>query len=222
MTGTDVAAVLQPLDGMTSDLGKFYKDLHQHPELSFQEDRTAAKVAERLRKLEYDVTTGIGGTGVVGMLRNGAGPTVLLRADMDALPVKEKTGLAYASKATGKDPDGKTVPVMHACGHDTHVTCLLGAADLLTRSQKHWSGTIMAVFQPAEEVGGGAKAMINDGLFDRLGRPTSSSASTSPRCPPAPSATTSARPSPPPTLGRSGCWDEAPTAPAPSRPSTRW
>jgi len=172
-TSSPVAArpVLDPLAQLTPELVALYKDLHQHPELSHQEERTAAKVAERVEAAGYDVTTGVGGTGVVGVLHNGDGPTVLLRADMDALPVEEQTGLPYASTATATDADGKTVPVMHACGHDMHVTCLVGTADLLARAKGSWQGTVLAVFQPAEEVGGGARAMVDDGLFDRFGHP---------------------------------------------------
>ena len=115
--------------------------------------------------------TGVGGTGVVGVLRNGAGRTVLLRADMDGLPVEEATGLDYASVARGIDPDGIDVPVMHACGHDVHVTCLLGAAELLLNSAAEWSGTLVVLFQPAEELGGGAQAMVDDGLYERIPPP---------------------------------------------------
>ncbi|WP_245679166.1 amidohydrolase [Actinomadura hibisca] len=154
--------VLDGLDTMKDDLASFYKDLHAHPETAFDEHRTAGKVADRLRKAELEVTTEVGRTGVVGMLRNGDGPTVLLRADMDALPVTEQTGLPYASTVEGK---------MHACGHDVHVTCLLGALELLAGARQGWSGTVMAVFQPAEEAGGGAQAMVDDGLYDRFGKP---------------------------------------------------
>ncbi|MEV0171998.1 amidohydrolase [Streptomyces sp. NPDC050803] len=150
-------------------LRDLYKDLHAHPELSFQEFRTAAIVAARLREQGWEVTEGVGRTGVVGVLTNGEGPVILLRADMDGLPVKEETGLPYASTATGTDPDGKEVPVMHACGHDMHVTCLLGATAQLAATRAHWSGTVVAVFQPAEEVGG-APAMIEDGFLDRFPR----------------------------------------------------
>lgn len=149
-----------------------YQDLHRNPELSFQETRTAGIVAERLTAMGYDVTAGVGGTGVVGLLRNGDGPVVLLRADMDGLPVEEKTGLAYASAQRGVDDDGHDVAVMHACGHDMHVTCLLAACDLLATDRATWSGTLMAVFQPAEEQGAGAKAMLADGLYERFGTPT--------------------------------------------------
>lgn len=163
--------VLASLDGLLPELEKLYTDLHAHPELSLQETRTAGIAAEQLRAAGFEVTTGIGKTGVVGMLRNGAGPTVMLRADMDALPVKEDTGLPYASQATGTDREGKTVPVMHACGHDLHVTWLAGAASLLARARGAWRGTLLAVFQPAEETGEGARAMIAGGLIARFPKP---------------------------------------------------
>lgn len=163
--------VLSDLDGLLPDLERLYQDLHAHPELSHQEDRTAGLAAERLRAAGFEVTTGIGGTGVVGLLRNGAGPTVMLRADMDALPVKEATGLPYASQATATDREGKVVPVMHACGHDLHVTWLAGAAALLGGARDAWHGTLLAVFQPAEETGDGAKGMIDGGLFTRFPKP---------------------------------------------------
>jgi hippurate hydrolase len=155
----------------TAVLADVYRDLHAHPELSYHENRTAALVADRLAALGYDVTTGVGRTGVVAVLRNGEGPTALLRADMDALPVLEKTGLPYASTVRGTDPDGLDVPVMHACGHDMHVTCLLGAAEDLVGDRTTWRGTVVLVFQPAEEVGGGALRMVEDGLFERFPRP---------------------------------------------------
>ena len=156
---------------MTHPLEELYKDLHAHPELAFHETRTAGIVAEWLRRSGLDVTTGIGVTGVAGVLRNGEGPTVLLRADMDALPVREETGLEYASEAFGVDVDGERVPVMHACGHDVHVTCLLGAVERLTLERDTWSGTLVAVFQPGEERGGGAERMIEDGLYEKVPRP---------------------------------------------------
>ena len=162
---------MQTGDASMAALAALYQDLHQNPELSFGEHRTAGVVADRLQHLGYDTTTGVGRTGVVGVLRNGAGPTVLLRADMDALPVLEQTGLAYASTARGTDPDGRDVPVMHACGHDVHVTCLIGACEALAGDRTSWSGTLVVVFQPAEEVGAGALAMIDDGLFDRVPQP---------------------------------------------------
>ncbi len=153
---------------MAIDLEATYRDLHEHPELSFQEHRTAGIVAGHLRRLHLVVHEGIGGTGVVGVLANGAGPTVLLRADMDGLPVREETGLPYASTARATDHDGQDVPVMHACGHDVHVTALLGAVERLVSGKSSWTGTLIAVFQPAEERGGGARAMVQDGLFQKV------------------------------------------------------
>jgi amidohydrolase len=143
-----------------------YRDLHRHPELSHQERRTAGKVAEQLRQSGYHVHDAVGGTGVVGILANGDGPTVLLRADMDALPVREATGLPYASTETATDADGNQVPVMHACGHDVHVVSLLGAAHLLADHVDQWNGTVAAVFQPAEETGDGARGMVADRLTE--------------------------------------------------------
>ena len=154
-----------------ADLSGLYRDLHAHPELAFQEKRTAGIVAERLRSLGYETSTGIGRTGVVGVLRNGPGPIALLRADMDALPVAEETGLPYASAARATDDEGRDVPLMHACGHDMHVACLLGAAADLAADRSSWQGTLLLVFQPAEEAGQGAQAMLDDGLFDRYGAP---------------------------------------------------
>ena len=132
--------VLHNLDSMLPDLEALYKDVHSHPELSMQETRTAGLVADRLRAADYEVTTGVGKTGVVGVLRNGDGPTVMLRADMDALPVEEATGLPYASKATATDREGETVPVSHVCGHDMHVTWLAGATKLLAEARSTWFG----------------------------------------------------------------------------------
>ena len=162
---------LRDLGAVLADLEALYKDVHSHPELSMQELRTAGLAAERLRAAGYEVTTGVGKTGVVGLLRNGDGPTVMLRADMDALPVQEVTGLPYASKVTGIDRDGNSVPVSHMCGHDMHVTWLAGAAKLLADARTTWRGTLMAVFQPAEETAEGAQAMIDDGLFRRFPKP---------------------------------------------------
>jgi hippurate hydrolase len=153
------------------ELERLYTDIHSHPELPFQERRTAGIAADRLRGAGYDVTDEIGGTGVVGILRNGDGPTVMLRADMDALPVREQTGLPYASTQTAIDSDGRTVPVMHACGHDMHVTWLIGAAVAMAESRDTWRGTLMPVFQPAEETGRGAQAMIDGGLLARFPKP---------------------------------------------------
>jgi len=163
--------VLKNLGGLLPALEAVYQDLHAHPELSMQEMRTAGIAADRLRAAGYEVTAGVGKTGVVGLLRNGDGPTVMLRADMDALPVQEATGLPYASTATATDSSGKTVPVMHACGHDMHVTWLIGAATLLAKARDTWKGTLMPVFQPAEETAAGAQAMIDDGLFQRFPKP---------------------------------------------------
>jgi amidohydrolase len=150
------------MDDLLGRLTDVYRDLHRHPELSGEEHRTAGVVAAWLRALGHEVVEGIGGTGVVGVLRNGPGPTVLLRADMDALPVTETTGLAYASGVEG---------TMHACGHDVHVTCLLGAAERLTLSREAWSGTVVLLFQPAEETVTGARSMVDDDLFTRVPRP---------------------------------------------------
>ncbi|HEU5363244.1 MAG TPA: amidohydrolase [Gaiellaceae bacterium] len=151
-----------PSDAVVADVEALYKDVHRHPELSMHEDRTAALAAERLQRAGFEVTAGVGKTGVVGVLRNGDGPTVMLRADMDALPVQEQTGLDYASTTDG---------VMHACGHDMHVAWLAGAAALLASGRDGWHGTLLAVFQPAEETAAGARAMIDDGLFDRFPKP---------------------------------------------------
>ncbi|MBU4464712.1 MAG: amidohydrolase [Actinobacteria bacterium] len=156
---------------MTLDLEAIYVDLHRHPELSFQETRTAGIVVDRLRELGIEFEEGIGKTGVLGVIRNGEGPVVWLRADMDALPVEELTGLEYASTARGTDPRGTNVPVMHACGHDMHVTALLGALERLVDTKGEWAGTIVAVFQPAEEHGAGSQAMIADGALERFPKP---------------------------------------------------
>lgn len=165
------SAVLMDLEALLPDLESFYKDVHAHPELSMQEVRTAALVADRLRALGFDVTTGVGTTGVVGLLHNGDGSTVMLRADMDALPIAEATGLPYASTVTVLGADGGSVPVMHACGHDMHVTWLVGAATAFAGARDAWCGTLMVLFQPAEETGAGAQAMIDDGLFTRFPKP---------------------------------------------------
>lgn len=159
-------------DDLLSRLEDLYRDLHAHPELSFQEHRTAGIVADWLRGFEgVEVLEGIGGTGVVGVIENGPGPVVALRADMDALPVLEATDLPYASSEMGIDREGKTVPVAHACGHDLHVTCLLGAVKRLVADRATWAGTVVAIFQPAEELVAGALAMVDDDLFDRVPRP---------------------------------------------------
>ena len=156
---------------MTIDLEALYIDLHRHPELSFQETRTAGVIAKHLEDLGIEFEEGVGKTGVAAVIRNGDGPVVWLRADMDALPVPEQTGLEYASTARGTDPNGIGVPVMHACGHDMHVTALLGALERLVAAEVEWSGTIVAVFQPAEEYGAGSQAMIADGVLSRFPTP---------------------------------------------------
>jgi amidohydrolase len=156
---------------MTIDLVALYTDLHRHPELSFQETRTAGIVTQKLAELGLEFTEGLGKTGVATSISNGDGPVVWLRADMDGLPVEERTGLAYASTVRGVDPSGQDVPVMHACGHDMHITALLGALEQLLATKGEWSGTVVAVFQPAEEYGAGAQAMIADGVLDLFPRP---------------------------------------------------
>ncbi len=170
MTASSASLVLDGLERVRGWQEDFYRDLHAHPELSHQERRTAGNVADRLRAAGCEVHDGVGGTGVVAVLRNGEGPVVLLRADMDALPVREATGLPYASTVTATTSEGSEVPVMHACGHDVHVTCLLGAVDLLAGSTAHWQGTAVAVFQPAEEVSDGARGMVEDGLAKLVGK----------------------------------------------------
>jgi hippurate hydrolase len=164
--------VLSPLEAVLPGLRDCYVDLHRHPELSSQEVRTAGVVADALAASGFEVTAGVGGTGVVGVLRNGEGPTVALRADMDALPVREETGLPYASDAMGRGPAGEELPVAHACGHDAHTTCLLGTADLLARDREQWRGTVLCIAQPAEETMTGARAMLDDGLYERFGTPS--------------------------------------------------
>ncbi len=156
---------------MSIDLEALYIDLHRHPELSFQETRTAGVITRELSALGLEFAEGLGKTGVATSIVNGDGPIVWLRADMDALPVAEQTGLDYASTARGTDPAGTDVPVMHACGHDMHVTALLGALEKLLATRDAWSGTVVAVFQPAEEYGAGSQAMIADGVLDAFPRP---------------------------------------------------
>jgi amidohydrolase len=169
--GKKPTEILVNLDKLLPELEAVYKDIHAHPELSMLETRTAGIAAQHLRASGFEVTTGVGKTGVVGILRNGDGPTVMLRADMDALPIKEATGLPYASSVTAVGSDGRSVPVAHSCGHDMHVACLIGATSLLTKSRGSWQGTLMAVFQPGEETAQGAQAMIDDGLFKRFPKP---------------------------------------------------
>ncbi len=153
------------------ELMELYRDLHANPELSFAEVRTAAKLAERMRQLGFEVTEGVGKTGVVSVMKNGDGPTVMLRADMDGLPVVEQTGLPFASKQVATPASGVTTGVMHACGHDTHMTGFIGAAQLLSERKDQWQGTLVMILQPAEEAGGGARAMLADGLYTRFPKP---------------------------------------------------
>jgi amidohydrolase len=155
------------IDADGARLTAIFKDLHEHPEIGFTEKRTAGIVSRELKSLGYSVTEGVGGTGVVGVLRNGTGPTVWYRADMDANAVKEETGLPYAPKAKQRLPDGSDVDVMHSCGHDAHITWLLGAARALAQMKSAWSGTVVVYAQPAEEPGLGAQAMVNDRLWQR-------------------------------------------------------
>jgi hippurate hydrolase len=147
-------------------------DLHRNPELAFHEQRTAAKLAERIKALRYETTTGVGGTGIVGVMKNGAGPTVMLRTELDALPIQEKTGLPFASTVVVKDASGNSTPVAHACGHDLHMSAWFGTAKLMAENRERWHGTLVLIGQPAEETVGGAAAMIKDGLFTRFPKPT--------------------------------------------------
>ncbi len=165
------AAAPAGLDEIYPALDALYLDLHRNPELSLQEEHTAAKMARQLRDVGYTVTEQVGGWGVVGVLKNGAGPTVMIRTDMDALPIKEQTKLSYSSTVTVRDSGGNAVPVMHACGHDIHMASWVGAATLLARARDQWHGTLVFVGQPAEEVTSGADAMIKDGLFTRFPKP---------------------------------------------------
>ncbi|HEY8505282.1 MAG TPA: amidohydrolase [Gemmataceae bacterium] len=166
-----LAAVDERIEGQLDGLVSLYKEFHRNPELSLKEERTAARLAAELRGLGFEVTEKVGGTGVVGVFRNGEGPTVMVRTDMDALPVVERTGLPYASKVTVRDKQGREVGVMHACGHDVHMTCWIGAARVLTSLKDRWAGTLVFIGQPAEEIGAGARMMLDDGLFRRFPRP---------------------------------------------------
>ena len=165
------ALVRSRVEAEYASLEELYKDLHSHPELSFQEEQTSRKVAAGLRAAGFEVTENVGGHGVVGVFRNGAGPTVLVRTDMDALPVKEQTGLPFASAARAKDDKGNEVDVMHACGHDMHMTCLVGTARTIVALKDRWQGTLLFIGQPAEERVAGAKAMLADGLLTRFPKP---------------------------------------------------
>jgi hippurate hydrolase len=175
-SGVVQAAALPPamneqLNASYPAIESLYHDLHAHPELAFNEHQTAAKLAALAKGLGFEVTTGVGGTGVVAILRNGPGPTVMLRTETDALPVLEKTGLPFASAVTTKNAAGETLPVAHACGHDLHMAAWFGTAKLMSENRKQWSGTLMLVGQPAEETVSGAAAMLKDGLFTRFPKP---------------------------------------------------
>ena len=180
-TNPNQIVVEVPHDSLHSIINKFrpdlerfeiiYRDIHHYPELGQQEERTSGIAAAHLREAGYDVATNIGGYGLAGVLRNGPGPTIMLRADMDALPIREQTGLPYASTANAVDTDGETKPVMHACGHDTHVACMMGVSTLLATSKAKWSGTLIILFQPDEEHGAGARAMLDDDLYGKIPKP---------------------------------------------------
>lgn len=172
MTEVTNAVFAEPGAALLAELEVLYKDIHAHPELSMQEVRTSGLVADRLERLGCEVTRGVGGTGVVGLLRNGDGETVLLRADMDALPMRETTGLPYASEAQGVDRFGQASFIAHSCGHDMHIVWLLGAVQLLAENKDAWRGTLMAVFQPGEETGEGARGMLEDQMANRFPKPS--------------------------------------------------
>lgn len=171
LASTHAAETDPAIEAELDDLVALYKHFHSNPELSFKEFETSRRVADELKQAGAEVTTGVGKLGVVGVLRNGEGPTVLVRSDLDALPVTEATGLPHASKVTTKDDEGNTVGVMHACGHDVHMTCLVGTARWLASHKDRWSGTVVLIGQPAEEKIGGAKEMLADGLYERFPRP---------------------------------------------------
>jgi hippurate hydrolase len=171
LTAAAQAPTAKEVDSVYPDAHALYLDLHQNPELSGHETQTAEKLAARLRSAGYDVIEHVGGTGVVAILKNGAGPTIMLRTELDALPVEEKTGLPYASKVHAKDDSGRDLPVMHACGHDLHMAAILGTAEIMARSKNTWHGTLMLIGQPAEETISGADEMVKDGLFTRFPKP---------------------------------------------------
>jgi amidohydrolase len=166
-----VDAVQKRVAAEYDSLDALYKHLHSHPELSYQEEKSAARMAKELKDLGFEVTEKFGGHGVVGVFKNGKGPTVLVRTDMDALPVSERTNLPYASKVRVRDKNDNEVGVMHACGHDIHMTCMVGTARVLMALKDQWSGTLICIAQPAEEVGGGAKSMLKEGLFTKFPKP---------------------------------------------------
>src|SRR5579859_3701340 len=171
MAQTGSGQLTKEVESVFPDAQALYLDLHQHPELSSHETRTAAELAGTLRSLGYEVTEHVGGTGIVAILKNGPGPTIMLRTELDALPVEEKTGLPYASKVHAKDDSGRDVPVDHACGHDLHMAAILGTAEIMATSKNTWHGTLILIGQPAEETISGAEAMIRDGLFTRFPKP---------------------------------------------------
>jgi len=170
-TAERAAAVDKVIDAESKSLVDLYKDLHQNPELSLQEERASAKMAAELQKLGFEVTPKFAGFGLVGIFKNGKGPTILVRTDMDGLPVEEATGLPYASKARARDRYGKEVGVMHACGHDMHMACWVGTARTLVALKDKWAGTLMFIAQPAEEIGMGAKMMLEAGLYKKFPKP---------------------------------------------------
>ncbi|MBA3963620.1 MAG: amidohydrolase, partial [Chthoniobacterales bacterium] len=161
----------EQVNAIYPDIEKLYIDLHRNPELGFHEQRTAATLAARVKALGYEVTTGVGGTGIVAILKNGPGPVVMLRTELDALPIEEKTGLPYASVVRTKNDLGELIPVSHMCGHDIHMSAWAGTAELMAKNREGWHGTLMLVGQPAEEIVSGAAAMIRDGLFTRFPKP---------------------------------------------------
>lgn len=167
-TGQRIDAMIA---GNLQEHQRLYQHFHQHPELSFKEFRTSEKLSGELEELGFKVTRNVGGNGFVGLMQNGKGPVIMMRTDLDALPLEEKTGLPYASQVIMKDADGNEMPVMHACGHDMHMTVWLGTAKVMAALKKDWKGTLMMVAQPAEEKSGGADAMIADGLFTRFPKP---------------------------------------------------
>jgi hippurate hydrolase len=171
VSGAPMIPSSQQVNGIYPEVEKLYVDLHRNPELAFHEQRTAAQLADRAKALGYDVTTGVGGTGIVAILKNGPGPTVMLRTELDALPMEEKTGLPFASTVKTKNAAGETVSVAHACGHDLHMSAWVGTAELMAQNRQYWHGTLMLVGQPAEEIVSGAAAMLKDGLFTRFPKP---------------------------------------------------
>jgi amidohydrolase len=166
-----LSQAIPELSALEPDLEALYKDLHSHPELAFHETRTAETLAKRVRALGFEVTAGVGGTGIVALMRNGRGPVVMLRTELDALPIEEKSGLPFASKAKGVNAEGTVVPVAHACGHDLHMSGWYGTAEIMSRRRNAWHGTLVLVGQPAEETNRGAAAMLADGLFTRFPKP---------------------------------------------------